>query len=76
ITIIYEHEVKGLQEALTDIQHKYEEIINSSMHIHIDKENCLEIIAVTGKIKAIKNLTQELIKQRGVKQLKLSTVTF
>jgi len=74
LTIIYDHEAKGLEESLTDIQHAYRNIINSAMHVHLDEQNCLSVIAVKGEVKMIQNLAKELMSRRGVKQLKLITV--
>jgi len=74
MTIIYDHEVKGLEESLTDTQHLYRNIVSSAMHIHLDEQNCLLVIAVKGKVKAIQNLAKELMSKRGIKQLKLATV--
>ena len=75
IVILYDHKARGLENTLTDIQHHYEEIIRSSMHIHIDENNCLEIIAVKGENKRIKTLSQKLTTKKGVKQLKLTIIT-
>jgi CopG family nickel-responsive transcriptional regulator len=74
ITMVYDHDVKGLEEALTDIQHLHQSVISSSMHIHLDERNCLEIIAVRGYAKTIRDLAQRLMTERGVKQLRLSIV--
>jgi CopG family nickel-responsive transcriptional regulator len=75
LVMIYDHEVKGLEESLTDTEHLYSSIISSSMHIHLDERNCLEIIAVKGKVESIRDLTQELMRKRGVKQIRLAIVT-
>ncbi|MCP8315845.1 MAG: nickel-responsive transcriptional regulator NikR [archaeon] len=75
LAMIYDHEVKGLEKSLTDSQHLYSDIISSSMHIHLDERNCLEIIAVKGKVEFIRDLTQELMSKRGVKQIRLAIVT-
>lgn len=74
LTMIYDHEVKGLEESLTDAEHLYSNIISSSMHIHLDERNCLEIIAVKGKVESIRDLTQDLMSKRGVKQIRLAIV--
>lgn len=74
VTIIYDHEVKGLEESLTDTQHLRRNIISSTMHIHLDERNYLLVIVVKGKVKTIQNLAKELMGKRGVKQLKLATV--
>lgn len=74
MTIIYDHEVRGLEENLTDIQHINRNIINSTLHIHLDERTCLLVIAVKGKVKEIQNLAKELMGRRGIKQLKLMMV--
>ena len=75
IAMVYDHSVKGLNEELTDVQHRFEATICSSMHVHLDKDCCLEIIAIEGKTSDIRDLAQELMTRRGVKQLKLAIVT-
>ena len=62
--------VKRLEEELTDVQHQFAETICASMHIHLDEENCLEIIAVRGKASDVKDLAQELKRRKGVRQFK------
>jgi len=75
IVLLYNHEEKDVESALTDIQHKYLCVTTSSMHIHLDEENCLEIVPVRGSSSDIKDLTQELMTRGGVKELKLVVVT-
>ena len=72
ITMIFDHHVKGLGSALTSIQHDFLDVISSTTHVHIDHDNCLEILAVKGDIERIKGLTGSLRVSRGVKQLKFS----
>jgi len=74
IVVVYDHEVRGIEEALTDVQHHNQSIISSTMHIHLDDRYCLEMIAVRGEVKAVQNLAQELVRRRGVKQTKLALV--
>jgi CopG family nickel-responsive transcriptional regulator len=76
ITILYDHETRGLEETLTDIQHEYRDVISSTTHIHLDERNCLEILAVKGEVKSIQDLAKKLMVERGVKQLRLSTLSF
>ena len=74
ILLTYDHSSHGLQEALTDIQHQFRSIVNSTTHIHLDESRCLEIISVRGKVERIQSLAKNIMKKRGVTQLKLSTV--
>jgi CopG family nickel-responsive transcriptional regulator len=72
ITLVYDHHVRGLVEELNYMQHEHLGIISSSTHVHMDHDNCLEILAVKGSASHIKNLAGSLAVIRGVKQLKLS----
>jgi len=74
IILLFDHTVRGLEDALTDIQHHYRDIINSTMHIHLNERSCLEILAVKGKTELIKSMNQKLGGVRGVRQIKLVTV--
>jgi len=75
LVVVYDHHVKGLEETLTDIQHHFEQTVRSTMHIHLDERNCLEIIAVKGQASDIQNLAKKLTAKTGIKQLKQSVVT-
>jgi len=74
VAVTYDHEVRGLEEKLTDIQHAFTTIVRGAMHIHLDERNCLQIIAVKGSAQRVRRLVQELMAQRGVKQIKPAMV--
>lgn len=74
ILLTYDHEMHGVQETLTETQHQYREIVNSTTHVHLDESRCLEIISVKGKMERIQGLARSLMRKHGVKQLKLSTI--
>ena len=71
LTILYDHEVKGIVERLIDIQHKWFRNVISTMHIHIDEHNCMEILALRGLPNEIIEISNELISCRGVKHGRL-----
>lgn len=75
IAMIYGHHMKGLKEGITDIEHEHADTVISSMHVHLDEDNCLEIIAIRGRANEIQELSNELKTKRGIKQLKLAIVT-
>ena len=75
LVMLYDHEVKGLDEALIDAQHEHVDVIYSSMHIHLSERDCLEAIAVKGEAEEIRKLVQELKTKKGVKEVKLSIVS-
>jgi len=67
ITLIYDHHRRELVNKLTDIQHNYQKTIISTQHIHLDHDNCLEIIAVKGSSKDVQRLADILRSVKGVK---------
>lgn len=75
LMLLYDHEVRGLEDALTDVQHSYAHIISSTMHIHLTERDCLEAIAVKGDASEIRKLSDELSSKRGVKILKTMIVS-
>jgi len=75
VTIVYDHHVRELTESLTSLQHKYLHSIVSSMHVHIDEHNCLEVVIVKGKGSRVKEIADRLISTKGVKHGKLTMTT-
>lgn len=72
ITLVYNHHKRELVNKLTDIQHDFQKIIISNQHIHLDHDNCLEIVALKGKPKEAQKLTNILRSVKGVKHGTLS----
>jgi CopG family nickel-responsive transcriptional regulator len=75
ILMVYDHDARGLETVLTDAQHHHSTLISSTLHIHISERDCLEAIAVKGKAREIRELSDELATKRGVKILKTVIVT-
>jgi CopG family nickel-responsive transcriptional regulator len=75
ITLVYDHHKHNLQSVLTDIQHDHEDVIISTVHVHLDHQNCLEVILVRGKAGPIRKIADELIAAKGVKHGKLTVTT-
>ena len=75
LLMIYDHEVRGLESQLTEVQHEHSAVVSSVMHIHVGERDCLEAIAVKGKAKEIRKLSNELTTKKGVKILKTMIVS-
>lgn len=67
VTLVYNHHKRGLSDELNEIQHHMGKYIISTMHIHLDHDNCLEVIIVKGESKKVKHLVDRLIGLKGVK---------
>jgi len=72
ITFIYDHHRRELLNKITDIQHDFQKLIISTQHIHLDHNNCLEIVAIRGNPKLAQRLQDSLKAIKGVKHSTLS----
>ena len=75
VTLVYDHHVRELTESLTALQHEFHSSIISSMHVHVDEHNCLEVIVIRGKGSKVKEIADRLISTKGVKHGKLTMTT-
>jgi len=75
ITLVFNHHKRELVNTLTDIQHDFHQLIISSQHIHLDHDNCLEIVVVKGKPAEVNELSDKLRSTKGVKYGALSIAT-
>ncbi|MCW3464923.1 nickel-responsive transcriptional regulator NikR [Chitinophaga nivalis] len=66
ITLLFDHHKRDLLDKITDIQHDYHHLILCSQHIHLDHDNCMEIIAVKGKATLLKQLANALTAVKGI----------
>ena len=74
VLVLHYLDKPGLLDEITGIQHKHENVIPSTMHIHLEENKCLEIIAVKGSVQEVKNLAQDLMTKKGVKQVKVAFI--
>ncbi len=72
VTLVYDHHVRGLTNVLTEIQHDFHDLALSTMHVHLDHHNCLEVLVLKGKASDARKLAEKLISIKGVKHGQLS----
>ena len=75
VTLVYDHHVRMLNEKLTGIQHDFHHSILSTLHVHLDHDNCLEVLVVRGKSAAVRKVVDALISTKGVKHGTLTITT-
>ncbi len=74
ITMVYDHHTPGLAAQLDKIQHRHNTEIISTMHVHLDHESCLEIVAVRGRGRVVANMADCMLGLKGVRHGKLTCV--
>jgi CopG family transcriptional regulator, nickel-responsive regulator len=75
VTVVYNHEQSELAQKLTEIQHRKHDLIISSVHVHLDQHNCLEVLIMRGAPAEVKKAGELLISTRGVKHGKITMTT-
>ena len=75
VTLIYDHHVRQVLDKLNELQHDHHAAVVSSLHVHLDHDNCLEVILVRGKSAMVKKLADGLIAIRGVKHGRVTLTT-
>ena len=75
VTVVYDHRKKELTHLLTHTQHHHNEAMVSTLHVHLDDNNCLEAVVLKGKSGEIRKVAELLISAKGVKHGKLVATT-
>jgi CopG family nickel-responsive transcriptional regulator len=76
ISLVYDHHKRELVDSLISIQHDHKStIIIASQHVHLNHDNCLEVIVVRGDAGSVNDLASRLRSSKGVKHGKLMMTT-
>jgi CopG family transcriptional regulator, nickel-responsive regulator len=75
ITMVFDHHASDLSDKLDSLQHAHFERIVSSMHVHLDAHNCLEVIVVRGTSAQVRAIADGLLGTKGVKHGKFVPTT-
>ncbi len=75
LSLVYNHHASDLSQRLTELQHEVHDLIITTLHIHLDHDNCLEVLVLKGKAHEIRTLAERILAVKGVKhgQLALSS---
>jgi len=75
LTLVYDHHVRMLSDRLTEMQHDHFHNVLSTLHVHLDHDNCLEVLILKGKAAMVQKLADALISTKGVKHGRLTITT-
>jgi CopG family nickel-responsive transcriptional regulator len=67
VFLVYDHHSTKLMGMLADLQHSHVLQTISSMHIHLDEHDCLEVIILRGPVAEINKTAEHMISMKGVK---------
>lgn len=75
LTMVFNHHSNDLRDKLDAIQHDHVHEIVSTVHVHLDAENCLEVVLMRGQSKTIRSIADALLGTKGVMHGKLVVTT-
>ena len=75
IILVYDHHKRDLSNRLTHVQHDFHHVIISSQHVHLDHDNCLEVVVARGRTADVEALAHKLKTTKGVKYASLSAAS-
>jgi CopG family nickel-responsive transcriptional regulator len=67
LSYVYNHHERQLAARLTGMQHDHHDMTVSTMHAHLDHENCIETVILRGATAAVTRFAQDVIAQTGVR---------
>lgn len=74
LSYVYNHHERELSERLTRIQHAHHDLTVSTMHAHLDHDQCIEAVLLKGPVKRVREFADELIAERGVRHGALNLI--
>jgi CopG family nickel-responsive transcriptional regulator len=74
LSYIYNHHERDLGERLKRLQHDHHDLTVSSMHAHLDHQECIETLILQGRIDAVQRFSDALMAERGVRHGQLNLI--
>ena len=75
LSYVYNHHERELAERLITIQHAHHDLTVSTMHAHLDHDQCIETVMLRGPIKRVRGFAEEMIAERGVRHGVLNLIS-
>ena len=72
LTLVYDHHQRNLTEKITNLQHDHHGVVVSTLHVHLDHHNCLEVLILRGKSKVVRQLADLLVSIKGIQHGQLA----
>lgn len=75
LSYVYNHHERDLAERLTGLQHEHHDLCVSTMHAHLDHDNCIESVILRGPAAAVRSFADTMVAERGVRHGALNLIT-
>lgn len=66
LTVLFDHRQRTLSDRLTEAAHDHDHIVLSTLHVHLDRDTCMELSAMRGRRGALQHYAAHLLGMKGV----------
>ncbi|KJV07968.1 nickel-responsive transcriptional regulator NikR [Methylocucumis oryzae] len=74
LSYVYNHHERNLAERLTNLQHEAHDLVVSSMHVHLDHDDCIETLFLRGLTQHIRDFSSKVAAETGVRHSMVNLV--
>ena len=74
VMLVYDHDATMVPQKLIDLQHSHILQAISSLHVHLDAHDCLEVIVLRGRVGQLNKMAENLLSTKGVKLGRINLV--
>ncbi|MGE0238901.1 MAG: nickel-responsive transcriptional regulator NikR [Parvibaculaceae bacterium] len=67
LVYVYDHAARELSKRLVNAFHDHHDLSVSTMHIHLDHDNCMEVSVLKGPVREVRHTAEHVIAERGVR---------
>jgi CopG family nickel-responsive transcriptional regulator len=71
LTYVYDHHERDLASRMTRAQHEHHDLTVSTLHVHLDHDNCMETVVLRGPMERVRGFANAVTAQPGVRHAKL-----
>jgi CopG family nickel-responsive transcriptional regulator len=75
LTLVYDHHRTRLTDHLLELQHQHTDVVVASSHVHLDHDNCLEVIFLRGQARVLREFAAQLRGLKGIRKGQLVVAT-
>ena len=74
VSYVYDHHERELSRRITQAHHAHHDLTQSTLHVHLDHDSCLEVAVLKGRTDAVRDFANALMAERGVRHGQLHVV--
>ncbi|GAB3443152.1 nickel-responsive transcriptional regulator NikR [Insolitispirillum peregrinum] len=74
LSYIYNHHERELSRRLTQVSHAHHDLTHTTLHVHLDHDNCMEVVVLQGQTAAVRQFADAVTAETGVRHGSLHAV--